>query len=136
MSAAMTRTATIAGACALVLAAGAAGAAPPAHADDRGDGRVAGRCSRGAAAELRLQSRDGAIRIELRVRRRPAGEAWRVVLVHERRVVSRKRVRTSGSSGGFRVRRSVRDFDGPDEVTARATGPRGLTCVAAATLSG
>jgi hypothetical protein len=67
------------------------------------------------------------------VRRNRRGERWRVVLVHERRVAWRG-VRTSGSSG-FRVRRTLRDLGGSDRVKVRASGPRGVTCEAAATLA-
>ena len=74
------------------------------------------------------------IRLEFEVRRRRNREAWRIVLVHERRVEWRNTLRTRGSSGSFRVRRTLRDLDGPDRVTARAAGPRGMSCEAAATL--
>ena len=91
-------------------------------------------CSKGATAELRLRSRDGEIRLEFELRRRRSGELWRVAVVQERRVVWRASLRTRGSSGSLRVRRSLRDLDGPDRVTVRASGPRGLTCEASATL--
>ena len=112
-------------------------AAAPALARDGSDGgrreaRVAATCSAGASGQLRLRSGDGSIRVELEVRRRGAGERWRVVLVHERRVAWRGSLRTS--SGRLRVRRSLADLDGPDRVTARAYGPRGITCEATATL--
>lgn len=117
------------------------GAAPAAADDGDGDGdgrreaRVAASCSKGASGQLRLRSRDGEIRLEFEVKRRRRGESWRVVLVQERRVVWRRTLRTSGSRGSFRVRRVLRDLDGPDRVTARASGPRGLTCEASATLA-
>ncbi|MEA2613829.1 MAG: hypothetical protein QOI52_1788 [Chloroflexota bacterium] len=103
--------------------------------DGRREARVAGACSAGATSKLRLRSRDGAISVEFEVNRRRGGERWRVVLVHERRVAWRSTIRTKGSSGSFRIRRSLDDYDGPDEVTARASGPRGLTCEASATLA-
>jgi hypothetical protein len=110
----------------------------PSAAFARGGGgddvRVSGSCGRGASAELRLKSDDGAIEVEFRVRRAPDGERWQVVLVHERRVASRGGVTTGGS--GFRIRRDLADYGGADEITARATGPRGLTCQASAVLSG
>jgi hypothetical protein len=102
--------------------------------DDRREARVTARCSKGATAELRLRSRDGAIRLEFELRRRRSGELWRVAVVQERRVVWRASLRTRGSSGSLRVRRSLRDLDGPDRVTVRASGPRGLTCEASAML--
>jgi hypothetical protein len=115
-------------ACLLVLLAAA-----PARADG-GDARATGRCGGGATAELRVRADHGALAVEFEVKRRRGGEAWRVALVHERRVEWRGNVRTSGS--GFRIRRSLRDLDGPDQVTARASGPGGITCDASATLSG
>jgi hypothetical protein len=112
-------------------------AAAPAFADHGGgggDSRVAGRCSKGTSSELRLSAHDHSIRVEFEVKRRRAGESWRVVFIHERRVAWRGTVRTS-SGGSFRVRRSYDDYEGADNVTARASGPRGLTCSASATLS-
>jgi hypothetical protein len=106
-------------------------AATPALARD--DARVGASCGRGASGELRLESDDGAIEVEFRVRRGRDGERWSVALVHERRVVYRGRATTHGS--GFRIRRSLPDFGGADEVAARATGPRGITCQATAVLS-
>ena len=104
--------------------------ATPAFAEDV---RASGTCGRGATAELRLDDHDGEIRVEFRVRSRRSRERWRVALVHERRVVWRGKVRTR-SNRSFRIRRSVADFEGADEVSARASGPRGNTCQATATL--
>lgn len=98
------------------------------------DVRVAGSCGRGASAELRLKADDGGIEVEYRVRRGRSGERWSVVLVHERRVTWRGRVTTRDS--GLRVRRMLPDLGGADEITARAAGPRGLTCHASAVLPG
>ncbi|MDP1849620.1 MAG: hypothetical protein Q8K79_17675 [Solirubrobacteraceae bacterium] len=113
--------------------------APPAAArdgdDDRREARVEGTCGKGTSSKLRLRSRDGRIRVEFEVRRNRRGERWRVVLVHERRVVWRGSVRTSRSSRSFRVRRTLRDLGGSDRVKVRASGPRGVTCEAAATLA-
>jgi len=93
-----------------------------------------GTCGSGASSKLRLRSRDGEISVEFEVKRSRRGERWRVVLVHERRVAWRG-ARTTGSSGSFRVRRTLRDLAGSDRVKARASGPRGVTCEAAATLA-
>ena len=106
--------------------------AVPAFADD--DVRVEGSCGAGAESQLRLRADDGSIRVEFRVDSRRSGERWRVTLVHERRVVWRGRVRTR-SGGSFRIRRTVPDFDGADEVSVRAAGPGGNTCQAGATLT-
>src|SRR3954454_24228973 len=101
-----------------------------------GDVRVSGTCGRGATSQLRLSAHDGAIRVEFELRGRHRGELWRVVLVHERRVAWRGRARTRSGSHAFRVRRSIPDFSGADQVTVRASGPRGNTCVAGGRLRG
>jgi hypothetical protein len=123
----------------LILAAVVAlalGGPSPASARGGHDVRVSGHCGRGASSQLRLRAKDGAIRVEFEVRGRRGGERWRVVLVHERRVRWRGRARTRSGSHSFRVRRSVPDFSGADQVTVRASGPRGNTCVAGGRLTG
>ena len=122
---------------ALVCVAVALAASPSAYAhggrDD--DVRVEGDCGRGASSSLRLKADHGTIRVEFEVESRRARERWRVVLVHERRVVWRGQVRTRSGSASFRVRRSIPDFEGADEVSMRGSGPNGNTCLAAATLT-
>jgi len=56
------------------------------------------------------------------------------VLVHEGRVEWRGRARPRGPRGSFEITRRVRDLPGADRVMVRATGPRGLSCSASATL--
>ena len=120
-------------------------AASARHGEDDGGGgggggddevRVSGTCGSGASSELRVRAHHGGIEVEWRVRRGRGGERWSVVIVHERRVDTRTSATTSGSSGSFRIRRTLPDFDGADEITARASGPRGRTCQATAVLSG
>ncbi len=120
---------------ALLLAASPAPAAPGSGSGGDDEARVSGRCSKGTSSQLRLRAKDGAIRVEFEVKKRRARESWRVVFVHERRIAWRGTVHTT-SGGSFRVRRSYDDYDGADNVTARATGPRGITCRASATLRG
>ena len=128
----MTRRLTLLTACALALALGAF--APAAVAKDGdSEARVSGSCSRGAGSELRLRAREGRIAIEFTVNARAIRGRWRTAIIHERRVEWRGTYRASGS---FRVRRAVPDFAGPDQITARATGPGGATCTASATLPG
>jgi len=125
-------------ACAAVLALLVSAAPAPAKDGDddgRREARVVGTCPNGASSKLRLRSRDGEISVEFEVKRNRRGERWRVVLVHERRVAWRGTVRTSRSGGSFRVRRTLRDYDGSDRVTVRASGPRGLTCEATGQLA-
>jgi len=96
--------------------------------------RVAGSCGRGATSNLKLKARDGRIEAEFQVHGRTG--LWRVVLVQEQRVAWRGRARTSRASHSFSVERRLGDYPGPDQVLARAVGPRGLTCSATATLPG
>ena len=121
----------------LVLLAVVVVLATPADALARGlddDVRVSGRCSRASDVSLRLRADDGRIRVELRVDTGLARAPWRVVLLHERRLAFQKTLRTGTSSRSLRVRRELPDWYGRDTVVARATGPRGETCRASATL--
>lgn len=103
--------------------------------DGRREVRVAGVCSSGLAAELRLKTDEDGIEVKFEVRHSRADVAWRVALVHERRVVWKGGARTTRENRSFEVRRMLRDLPGRDTVTARAWGPRGLTCRATATLA-
>lgn len=98
--------------------------------------RVAGSCGAGATSKLRLRARDGVLRVQFEVDHTRARARWRVVLVQDRRVVWRGSARTAGASDAFEVERRLRDLPGADSVTARAWGPRGVTCAASATLPG
>jgi hypothetical protein len=99
----------------------------------RSEIRVAGTCGNGAGSKLKLKSRDGQIEVEFEVHGR-AGSAWQVTIVHEREVEYRGSRRIGGASRSFEVSYRMPDYSGADAVTVRAAGPRGLVCVAAATL--
>jgi hypothetical protein len=113
--------------------------------DDRGPGgggggdagrseiRVPGTCGKGASSKLRLRSRDGTIDARFEVHHGRVGSTWRVTIVHEREVVYRGR-RRMGAGRSFEVGYRTPDYSAADVVTARATGPRGIVCVASATL--
>ena len=103
--------------------------------DGRGEVRVAGVCGSGATSKLRLKSEDDGIELRFEVDHSRAGVLWRVVLVHERRIAWKGSVRTTRPSGSFQVRRTVQDLAGADAVSARALGPGGLVCRAAAVLT-
>jgi hypothetical protein len=107
---------------------------PAVAKDGRGDVRVAGVCGSGATSKLRLKSDDDGIELRFEVDYSRAGVVWRVVLVHERRIAWKGAVRTIRPSGSFQVRRTLQDLAGADAVTARALGPGGLVCRAAAVL--
>ena len=118
-----------------LLALAAADAAAGTAREGREEVRVAGRCGVGATAELKLKADDGRLELEFEVDLGRAGVRWRVALVHERRVVWKGYATTSGSSGSFEVRRRLPDLPGADTASARAWGPGGISCRAAATLA-
>jgi len=102
---------------------------------DRPEVRVGGTCSKGATSTLKLKARDGAIESEFELHAR-RGTSWRITLTHERQVAWRGSRRTTGASRSFSVENRLADLSGADAVTARAIGPRGMTCSASATLPG
>ena len=104
--------------------------AAPAFADEGDEVRVRGTCTSSGRAELRLRADDGRIRVDFQVERARAG-SWRVIVFHERRIVVRTSVR---STGRLEYRRSVADWFGTDAIAVRATSPAGETCRAEATL--
>lgn len=120
----------------------AAGASPALARQGRGGGgdrpevRTAGICGKAASSSLKLTSRDGGIETEFEVHHTRAGSAWSVTIVHESEVAWRGKRRTAGASRSFSVSYRIADYSGADRVTARAVGPRGVVCVATATLPG
>lgn len=106
-----------------------------AAADDGGDREVRAvrSCSNGSETMLRARTDDGSIRVELRIDPARPGP-WRVIFLHERRIVYRGTLRPSSSSGNVRLRRTVRDLYGPDSLVIRSTGPRAESCRIAAEL--
>lgn len=102
---------------------------------DRPEVRVAGTCGKGATSSLKVKSRDGGLETEFEVHGR-AGASWRVTIVHEQQVAWRGRRRTAGPSRSFSLEYRLPDLSGADAVSARAIGPRGVVCSAAATLPG
>ena len=105
--------------------------------DNEADVRVEQSCPGGSTIRLRVRTRDGdELRIDLDVRTPRRGSSWTVVVIHERRIATRIRMRTGSSSGSFSLRRTVPDWPGRDTVSVRAIGPRGEVCRAAVTIAG
>jgi hypothetical protein len=121
---------------ALVALAVPAAAAADDDDDDAGDDvRVAATCSRPVQAELRLRERDDdVVRLDVELRDRRRAGRWLLVVVHERRLVLRARLRPSRSSGTLTLRRTFRDLFGEDTVRVRASGPGRASCRVSATL--
>ena len=105
--------------------------------DTEADVRVEQSCPGGSTIRLRVRTRDGdELRVDLDVRTPRRGTLWSVVVIHERRIATRLRMRTGSSSGSFSLRRTVPDWPGRDTVGVRAIGPRGEVCRASATIAG
>lgn len=109
---------------------------PTVAAADDGEQEVrrAGTCTGSSAATIRLDADDGKIEIEFEVRKRPSTRAWRVVLLHERRVAFQGFVKPRSGGRTIRLRTTVPDWFGKDTIVVRATGPGIETCRATATV--
>jgi hypothetical protein len=104
--------------------------------DDRREVRTSGTCGGRATAKLKAKERDGGIEVEFEVEHVRTAGLWRIVMVQEGRVAWRGRVRTRGSRRSFGVEHRIANFPGADRIMVRGLGPRGITCVASATLPG
>ena len=109
-----------------------------AGADDgsEADVRVERSCSVRSTVRLRVRTRDDdELRVDYTVRTARRGAVWSIVVVHERRIAWRGRVRTGSSSGDLSRRLTLPNWPGRDTVTVRALGPGGEVCRASATIS-
>jgi hypothetical protein len=125
----------------LVLAGLLVAATPAAARADEGetdeDVRVEVSCSQNSELRVRLRTRDDdTLQLVLEVRSPRLGARWAVVVVHERRLVTRRIRRTNLMSGSFVLRRAIPDWPGRDSLSVRAVGPRGELCRASATVQG
>lgn len=119
----------------LLLALAALLALPAvASADDDPQMRKVGSCTGTSRIVLELEADDGRIDVELEVRTRSRTRAWRVVLVHERRVVFQRFVRPRSGRRTVKLEMTVPDWFGRNTLVARATGPGLETCRVTATL--
>jgi hypothetical protein len=97
----------------------------------------------GGIAELRLETEDddedavdpdSGIVVALRVTARRPVAVWRLVLLHERRIVYRGTRRSTGSSYTLRYSRRLPDWLGRQTVAARLATDSGRTCRLEATI--
>lgn len=95
--------------------------------------RITGSCGGSASSGLRLKADDGFIRARFRVDSSQSHSRWQIAIIREGRLVWRGRVLSDGG-GSLDVARRIRDLRGADQITARALGPRGITCIATGTL--
>jgi hypothetical protein len=130
---------------AIALAVPAPGAA---NDDEEGNESVTRVSCLGGTAELRLEAEEdeegegdigigvgeSGIAVELRVRVRRPVVAWRLVLLHERRIVYRGTRRSIGSGYSLRYARRVPEWLGRQTVVARLATYSGRTCRLEATI--
>ena len=116
---------------AVALADGSSGSTRAADSEVRATGSCAGR----AKARIRIRDDGSSLRVRFQVDGSRTG-AWRVVFVHEGRVAWRGTRRTTRAAPTLLVERRFGDYRGADRVMVRGSGPRGVTCVASATLPG
>jgi hypothetical protein len=76
----------------------------------------------------------GLIGIDLRVDVKRPVVRWRLVLLHERRIVYQGVRRSTRAGHTLRYRRYVPDWDGRQTVAARLSAPAGRTCRMEATI--
>ena len=113
----------------------AVAASSPGEEREKGETRVRASCSGGAISTIRLRSEGRRIRIDfaLELDDRSRSGSWRVVILHERRLVARATL-PAARRKSLELRRTVANWFGADTVASRATGPRGESCRLSATL--
>jgi hypothetical protein len=110
----------------VVLLVSAGILAGAARASD-GDVRARGTCTGASSVTLRLRAEDSRIRLELELRSARRGALWRLVVLHERRLVARVSLPAPAGGEALRVRRSFADWFGTDAFVVRASRS-GETC--------
>jgi hypothetical protein len=119
------------------------GAAARADDDDDDVTSRAGICTTSSTARLDLRKGDRSghgggddkrIEVTFTVDSRRNGVSWRVILLHERRIVFRGKLRTRPPKGIFVLSGAVSDYYGSDAIAARATSSSGEVCRASASL--
>jgi hypothetical protein len=99
--------------------------------DSRREFRTRVTCTLGATMSVRLRAEGGEITIDLELEHLGRPGPWRLVILHERRIV-RRVVLASRNSGMLQFRLRVSDWFGSDSVVGRASGPGGEACRATA----
>lgn len=96
--------------------------------------RVAGSCTDGSTAKLKIKPDDGRLELEFEVDQNRAGVTWQVRVRRDGVLVVRRSATTHAPSGSFSVEKKIADPAGSDHVTARATSPSGEVCTASVTV--
>jgi len=124
---------------ALTLALAALAAAPSAAlakhgADDAPGKRIAGSCTDGSTAKLKVKPDDGRLELEWEVDQNRSGVTWSVRVRRDGELVVRRSATTHAPSGSFSVEKRIADPAGSDRIAARATSPSGEVCTASLTI--
>jgi hypothetical protein len=117
----------------VAVAAVAVAFVPVASAKDGRDVRVAGTCTQGSTAKLKLSPEDGRIEVEFEADQNRNGVPWRVTLRRNGVLVAATRATTHAPSGSFSIRRVVGGTRAA-RVTVVATRASGERCTASAAL--
>jgi hypothetical protein len=96
--------------------------------------RVAGVCTDGSTAKLKVKPDDGRLELEFEVDQNRAGVTWSVRVRRDGVLVVRRNATTHAPSGSFSVERKVANPAGSDRIAARAMSPSGEVCSATLTV--
>ena len=118
----------------LALAVAVVGLVIPACAaaddgDDRAEVRTRGVCTGPSVSTLRVRSEEGTVRIEFQIDSpRNAARTWTLVVLRERRIAFQGMLRPAHGSRSVRLRRTVPDWPGSEQIVVRAVTVNGETC--------
>jgi len=96
--------------------------------------RVAGSCTGGSTAKLKVKHDDGRIETEFEVDQNRNGVQWTVRIRRDGKRVVKTHATTTAPSGSFSVERKIADPAGSNRITGKATSPSGEVCTASATI--
>jgi hypothetical protein len=96
---------------------------------DRGK-RVAGTCTDGSTAKLKVKPDDGRLEVEFEVDQNRNGVTWAVRVRRDGTLVIKRSATTHAPSGSFEVEKKIANAAGSDRIAARATSPSGEVCTA------
>jgi len=96
----------------------------------RGEKRVAGSCTGGSTAKLKVKPDDGRLETEFEVDQNRNGVKWAVRIRRNGKLAVKTNATTKAPSGSFSVERRLTNGRGKDRITARATSPSGEVCTA------
>jgi hypothetical protein len=101
--------------------------------DERGT-RVAGSCTDGSTAKLKVKPDDRRLEVEFEVDQNRSGVVWTVRIRRDGTLVVRRNAATHPPSGSFEIEKKITDPAGANHITARAESPSGEVCTASVTI--